>query len=664
MHRRWSSLLLVGLMLAGMATIGACGNAAAPSGEDEPEETVVDEGAGEQEPETPDDGAAAGSKVPADTFVQATIGEPESLDPAWTYETTGAALESNIYEGLTYFNQSEPTEFVPALATEWEVSDDGLTYTFQIREGVTFHAGGSLEPSDIAYSIQRALLQDRVDGPMWLFLEPIMGTSSIESLAIERANINDEDAGIGDVPAEILTGVCEDVKAAVSADDEAGTVTITVRQPTAWLLQLLSQPWGAALDKEWMIEAGDWDGECSNWVEWHAPEAQETVLFDQANGTGPYKLDLWKKGEEITLDANEDYWRTEPIWPDGPSGPPALKRIVHQKVEEWGTRLAKLQAGEADIVAVPRAQIDQVEEMIHTRYDGGSESAPSEVVNPDGMLKLFIGYPLVSMTAAMFNFAINPESEFIGTGELGEGIPPDFFNDVNVRKAFSHCFDYDTLIADALKGEAIRARGPIIEGLPGYDASSEVPEFDLDLCGEYLAAAWDGQVAEQGFKMTLVYNEGNEERRTAAEILADGLAQVDSRYQVDVQSLQWSAFLDVRRSGALPISISGWLEDYHDSSNWVHPFMHSAGAYARAQSFPEDLQATFDSLIDEALVETDSDRRTEIYTDLQTLAIDNAINIFLHQATGRTYMNRAVSGWYNNPLSPGLWYYALSKSGN
>ena len=145
----------------------------------------------------------------------------------------------------------------------------------------------------------------------------------------------------------------------------------------------------------------------ATWVEWNTPEAQETVLFDQGNGTGPFKLDSWKKGESVTLEANEDYWRTEPIWEGGPSGAPAIKHVVMQKVDEWGNRLAKLQAGEADIVNVPRGQIDQVDPMVHTQYEGGDENAPAEVMNEDGTVNLFVGYPTVAATAAMFNFDIN-----------------------------------------------------------------------------------------------------------------------------------------------------------------------------------------------------------------------------------------------------------------
>lgn len=661
---RWLLSLMAATLLVSLA---GCGRreAVSPEGEGTAGTPAQLEGAATTVPER----GGGVSRVPADTFVEVSIGEPESLDPAWSYETTGSAIEANIYESLVYFEREKPDAFVPALATEWQVSEDRRTYTFKIRDGVTFHEGGTLEPHDIAYSLQRALLQDRVDGPMWLFLEPMLGVSSIESLAFELAGVSgqtaegEEPPALSDLPPDVLRKTCQMVMEAVTSDDQAGTVTIKVRQPTPWFLQLLAQPWAAALDKEWMVEQGDWDGTCDNWIRWHDPAAEESILFDRANGTGPYRLGTWLKGQEITLEANEAYWRTEPIWPGGPSGPPRIKHIVHQKAAEWGARFAKLEAGEADTVAVPRAEISQVEPLVHTEYLGGDESAPSRLLNENGILKLFRGYPLVTNTAAMFTFAINPDSEFIGSGTLdGNGIPPDFFSDIHVRRGMCYCFDWETYIAEALQGEAIPARGPIIKGLQGYREDSPVYSLDRDKCAQELSQAWEGKLKERGFRFTIAYNEGNETRKKAAEILAENLALVDPKYKVEVVSLEWPSFLDARRGMRLPISISGWQEDYHDASNWVHPYMHSQGAYARAQSFPAELRKQFDELIDAAVLELDEAKRDEMYAKLQALAIEHAIAIFLHQDTGRFYVSRAVSGYFHNPLTPGLWYYALSKS--
>jgi peptide/nickel transport system substrate-binding protein len=620
---------------------------------------------GSPEAATSPEAVTGGSQVPADTYVLATIGEPETMDPAWTYETAGSGLQANIYDSLLAFNKDKPDEFVPGLAESHAVSEDGLTYTFTIREGVTFHEGGTLEASDIAYSLHRAMLQDRLDGPMWLYLDPMLGAHAIKDYAFETAGLEmGEESTLADVPAETLAAVCEAVKATAVADNAARTLTITVMKPTPWFEQLLSQPWSAALDQEWMAEQGDWDGDCATWQDFHDPTADKTVLFNRSNGTGPYMLTKWTPQTEITLDANDNYWRTEEAWPGGPTGAPRIKHIVIQTVEEWGTRLAKLQAGEADTVTVPRANIDQVADMVAIEYAGNSEDAPATDVNPEGTLKLFKGFPSLSATALMFNQAVSTEggNEFIGSGALdGEGIPPDFFSDINVRRGFNYCFDWETYIADALQGEGVQTRGPIIEGLQGYTEDNEIFEYDPEKCAEELSLAWDGALPGTGFKMTLAYNEGNLERQTVAQILAENLAAIDPTYQIEVQSLEWPSFLDARRMGKFPASVSGWAADYHHASNWVQPFMHSAGAYARAQNFPEELQTQIDTMFDEAIAATDEATATELYTELQALGMSEAINVWLSQATGRFYVDKRVEGWYNNPLGFTN-YYAMSKS--
>ena len=81
------------------------------------------------------------------------------------------------------------------------------------------------------------------------------------------------------------------------------------------------------------------------------PAAEDSILFNAANGTGPYILDHWTPGEELVLVANENYWRQEgdPIWEGGPSGVASIKRVVTLFVDEWGTRLGDPSAGRASL---------------------------------------------------------------------------------------------------------------------------------------------------------------------------------------------------------------------------------------------------------------------------------------------------------------------------
>jgi peptide/nickel transport system substrate-binding protein len=600
-------------------------------------------------------------------------GEPETLDPAWTYETAGSAIENNIYENVVWFNRDRTDDFVPILSTGWEVNEAGDQWTFQIREGVTFHAGGTLEPHDIAYSVQRALLQDRIDGPHWMTLEAFFGLYTIEDLAIETAGVESFD----EVPEAALVETCEKVKAAVVADDEAGTVTYNLITATPWFLSMLANSFlGATLDMEWMAENGDWDGDCANWVQFHDPAAQDTILFNTANGTGPYMLDHWTPGEEIVMVANENYWRTEPIWEGGPSGAASIKRVVIKNLDEWGTRLAMFEAGDADHIYVPSQYRPQLEPYYKTVCFADETC---EEGNPDGYIQVYRDLPTVAMTPAQFNWQISAEggNPFIGSGALdGNGIPPDLFQDLHVRKAFNYCFDFDTMIADALNGEGIQAQGPIIAGMMGYlEGQDPLYSFDLAKCEEEFKMAdvdKDGipagededDIWETGFYLQMAYNTGNDTRRLASEILKAGLETVNPKFNVSVVGMPWPVLLNTRRELKLPIYVGGWLEDFHDPHNWVHPFLHSQGAYGRVINMTPDEAAAFDSMIEEAASYTAVEDRRPLYEAIQLKAQEDAVVIWMYQGVGRVHWQEWVKGFYYNPAYSSAnhsYVYALSK---
>jgi len=196
------------------------------------------------------------------------------------------------------------------------------------------------------------------------------------------------------VPEDILVKVCEDVKAAVEYDDDARTLTLHLKAPFGPTMQLLSNGWASPLDQEWMVEQGDWDGDCATWVQYHDPAAEDSVIFNKENGTGPFKLEYWKPGEEISMVRNENYWRTEPMWEGGPSGPAFFDRVVYKIVDEWGTRFAMFQTGDLDVSYVPRQYIEQIDPLVAEECDyvtGGGET-----VEAHRLFRLFKGLPATS----------------------------------------------------------------------------------------------------------------------------------------------------------------------------------------------------------------------------------------------------------------------------
>ncbi|MCT7375273.1 ABC transporter substrate-binding protein [Chelativorans salis] len=169
--------------------------------------------------------------------------EPPHLDP-----TAGAAaaideiVYANVFEGLTRIGPNGEVE--PALAESWEVSDDGLTYNFKLREGVTFHDGTTFEAEDVKFSLDRARAEDSTNAQKVLF-------SAIEN---------------------------------VEAVDPT-TVRVTLKHPQGAFPYNMG--WGDAVIV--------------------APESADANK-EKPVGTGPFKFDNWAKGASVTISKYADYW--------------------------------------------------------------------------------------------------------------------------------------------------------------------------------------------------------------------------------------------------------------------------------------------------------------------------------------------------------------------
>jgi peptide/nickel transport system substrate-binding protein len=712
--------------------------------------------------------SAAKSKDPT-TWVEVTHGEPETLDPSLTYETAGGEILQNTLDNLIFFKKDSAVEFVPLIATEVPsvenggISADGKSVTFKIRQGVTFHDGTPMTIEDVAFTFWRNILAGGTNSPQWMMMEPIYGAglSDISEIVDAKANgadladpegiLNgytdatpyDDREALGAYEAAVLKAVCEDLKVRVVADEAAGTVTFKLAQPWApFLGTLAGGGWGGIQSKAWVSANGGWDGNCGSWAPfygWTSEEFNETPLGKSTMGTGPYMFDHWTAGEEIVLKANENYWNTEPLWEGAPVGAPALKTIIIKQVDEFSTRLAMAQAGDADNVLVGSTEDwPIVDELV------GSEGTYTQWVAGEPMAVVDDTKPFVKVTDILvandrtdigFQFKLNTEggNTFMGTGKLnGDGIPANFFSDPAVRRAFNYCFDYDTYLADVLLGEGARAPVLMLPGMSGYDEAAPQYTYDIDKCKAELAnsywttctqtnneatfaetqakAAADAvtafvppvegapvvegaeapatleslqaaQVAadaaaveakaaadaceakplsEVGFRLSAVYNTGNTQRQTIAELLQAGLQEAGEQYVVEVVGLPWPTFLQNNRAKKLPIFIIGWLSDYYDTHNWAYTF--TAGYYAFRQSFPPELRQEFTEICTNAVAETDAAKRDKIYKEkFNTKYHEVAPSILLFNVKARHYEPKYVNGWYANPMYSGRWYYVLSK---
>lgn len=262
------------------------------------------------------------------------------------------------------------------------------------------------------------------------------------------------------------------------------------------------------------------------------------------------------------------------------------------------------------------------------------------------------------------NWSINTQdgNELIGSATLdGSGVPPDFFSNIHVRRAFQFCFHYETYLKEIVQGEGLRSITVMLPGMIGYDANAPTYTYDPVRCEDELRQASFGgaNVWDAGFALKLPYPQGSPPQQKIAEIFQSELTALNANFKVETVALEADDYYQRYAEDRLPIYTGSWIEDIHDPHNWVVPY--TLVNYGSQLNLPDNLTRSFEEIIDRGVAEQDPDGRAAIYREFNDLFYEQAPVILLYQSLGRHYQQRWVRGWYNNPLFPGLYFYVLGK---
>jgi peptide/nickel transport system substrate-binding protein len=261
---------------------------------------------GGDDPAPAPDGDGGAQVQNPDVIVHAADDEPLSLDPAQAEPGEGGeSVILQVYERLVEFTPEGP-ELEPGLATEVPsedngmISEDGLTYTFPIREGVTFHDGSPLTADDVKYSWDRVL-----------------------EMELPEAN----------------AGLLADIITETTVVDES-TFEVTLNQPNAAFLNTVVTQSVASVVSEEVVEANG------------GVTAGEPNEFMQTNpvGTGPYRFTAWNRGENMVFEVNEEYW-----------GEPASLDLRFEIVPDPDVRVLGLRAGDYDSIETDPSFVGDIE---------------------------------------------------------------------------------------------------------------------------------------------------------------------------------------------------------------------------------------------------------------------------------------------------------------
>ena len=359
------------LLAAGAIIVAACGGSTAT--------TAPTSGTpASAEPGTSAEPSAAGGVKEGGTLVVAIPGDIKRTDPALIDDSNTSYVMQNVMEGLVTLKPGTTGELQPALAESWELSPDGLTYTFKIRQGVKFHDGTDVDAAAVKYNYDR-----------WLAFPSELQDYSYYAGAVFGGYGDGSNIASTDAP-------------------DASTFTITLKSPvSSFLLSQTLTPF--TISSPTALKNGKADNTVTDVTQIPYAQGGDGAMV----GTGPYKFKSWTIGDNVTLEKNPDYWNADAAG--------HVDEIVFKPVAEEAQRINGLSTGEIDI-AQTIAPIDIAAVKANTDLQVIDRGASCNLFH----LGLNQTYKLTSnpKIREAIAYAINKQA-LIDAFYAGQGVPAD-----------------------------------------------------------------------------------------------------------------------------------------------------------------------------------------------------------------------------------------------
>ncbi len=484
-----------------------------------------------------------------DVLVVGVTSDIHTLDPAVSSDNYDWREIYPCYDRLVQYkvvNGEGSTEVEPMAAESWEVSDDGKVWTFQIRKGITFDDGTPLDGHAVKFAFDRVLK-------------------------------------IGKGPADNI-GAIETIEV-----PEDYTVKITLKNPYGPFLQTLATDAASIVNPAIMEHEKDGD-------------LAQAWLAKNTDGSGPFKMSEWARGQRCVLTAKPDYW----------GGAPKLKKVIIRFMRESADRRMALERGDIDIAE--GILIDQV---------------PALEKNPDIVVKT---YP----------------SQLVEYVYLNNQKPK--LKDPRVRQALNYAVDYQGIIKYVLQGNGVQMRGPVPKGMWGHKPDVFQYHQDLKKAQKLLQQAG----YDKGLDLTLIYSERRPSWEQIATILQSNFAQVGVNLKLELMSNP--TLRDKVDRGDFELCLGAWSPDFADPYMFMNFWFDSdLWGLPGNRSFYKNEKV--DELIRRAATVSDRNQRVRLYHAAQELIMQDAPYIFLYQINTIVPMRKNVKGYVYNPMLESMYNF-------
>jgi peptide/nickel transport system substrate-binding protein len=371
------------------------------------------------------------------------------------------------------------------------------------------------------------------------------------------------------------------------------TVKVTLKSPFGPFLQTLATDAASLVNPNVMKHEKDNDL-AQGWM------AQNT------DGSGPYKMTEWKRGEQAVLEAKPNYWGAKP----------KMKKVVIRFMRESSDQRMALEKGDIDIAE--GILIDQIPAL---------EKNPNVVVRK---------YPSQLV-----------EYVYLNTQK------PSLSNKL-VRQALNYAVDYKGIIDHVLQGRGLQMRGPIAKGMWGYDPNAFQYHRDVNKAKALLKEA-----GVSGLELKLIYSERRPTWEQIATILQANFADIGVTLKPELMANP--TLRDKIDRGDFELCLGIWSPDYADPSMFMNFWFDSKsfGLPGNRAFYKND---KVDTLIRKALELSNQKERVKLYGEATKIIMDEAPYIFLHQTQTIVPMRKAVKGYAYNPMLESMYNFeTMSK---
>jgi len=550
--------------------------------------------------------------------------EPDYLDPAVTYETSGWEVVEQIYQGLLTYNGSSYTTYEGVLASAWTISPDGMNYTFELRPSVTFSNGDPFNAYVMWYSIYRTLVMNQA--PAWILGQNLAAgngvTFNVTDSMLNSINYFNPSPSNRTVMSRPDQSVVVLNASAIQFNLGYGYNGV---EPYSAFLATLVTPMASAVDPAVVASHGEVTAGTEN-----------DYMTTNAIGTGFYELQSWVLGQSVSLVKNPNYWANSlPKSQLNNAIAPAILNEIVIYYKDSATSIADLRAGSVQMISVPvtyynvTASVSGVKTTVLPIVFGSSEDVHYLYMDTQA-------FPL--------------------------------FSNIDVRKAIANAIDYQDIIRIVFNGHAQQWIGPVPPGFQYYNESTNgLSPYQYNPVQAAISLAQAGFVSHlpngttlnptgrQFPAVTFLYDSDNPTDQGAAEIILSNLGEIG--IPITLKSLpfrQYAATIDSSSSvnSTFAMGFGYYSEDYTASIDYVSYFTTANQIGTSAYVDSQVLNYTYQA--DAAL---NSSTIVGAFRNITQKMYQNYTDIWLYVPEFMAVTANGVTGITPNPAGSGMGYF-------